>query len=180
MTDQEKLFALMAHADDLQTHAQKMQEEARQTIKGIPGEVRAAVGAEVHTLMEKETKTAKTALQEAATALAQNADELERLKKWPLCTMLIAVFLFAGALLGISFFWLERGRALIAEQTAQLEMLQTQIMEAEDSLAELKEKGAGISVITSEGKTWITLPKGKRFGEFGQTTDGRKAVYVTK
>ena len=50
----------------------------------------------------------------------------------------------------------------------------------EAKLAELKEKGAGISVITSEGKTWITLPKGKRFGEFGQTTDGRKAVYVTK
>lgn len=180
MTDQEKLFALMAHADDLQTHAQKIQAEAGQAIKSIPGEVRAAIGAEVHTLMEKEMENAKTVLREAATALAHHADVLEGLKKWPLCTMLIAVVVFSGALLGVGYYWLERGRALIVEQTAQLETLQTQIMEAEDSLAELKKKGAGISVITSEGKTWITLPKGKRFGDMADTTDGRKAVYVIK
>ena len=81
MTDQEKLFALMAHADDLQTHAQKIQAEAGQAIKSIPGEVRAAIGAEVHTLMEKEMENAKTALREAATALAHHADVLESLKK---------------------------------------------------------------------------------------------------
>lgn len=180
MTDQEKLFALMAHADDLQTHAQKMQAEAGQAIKSIPGEVRAAIGAEVHRLMEKEMENAKTALREATTALAHHADELESLKKWPLCTMLIAVLLFFGALLGVGYYWLERGRELIAEQTAQLESLKASIQTEKATLAEMKSKTWGLSLYEDPKGRFIVLPKGIRVDTETWTVGKNAAIRLVK
>lgn len=146
---EEKLFELMAQAEDLQTHAAKLQNEAQEVFSALPLAVEQAG-----------QKIRSTGLQMA-------------LILFGICVVVCGA---SVAFIGWSTDSLREDRAALA---AELETLKASIQTEKATLAEMKSKTWGLELMSySDGGRGIILPKGTTFSHTAKIEKGRTAIVI--
>lgn len=161
---EEKIFELMAAAEDLQTHAAKLQVSAEEVFSAIPKAVEQA---------EKKVRL----------AVEQVGQEVEsRLRSvW----LHGAVYLLAvGAVVcGVSVAFISWQTSSLREEAAELRStltaLKTAVADEQNTLQDLSGKTWRLELVKWEDSTrGIILPKGLSFVRTGKMRDGREAIVL--
>lgn len=132
MTDEEKLYTLMAQAEELQTHAAKLQNEAKETFSALPLAVEQAG-----------RKIRADSLQMALILLAFGG-------------------IIAGAVFVFLLWSTNSLRDNRIALQAELVGLKAEVQAEENTLAEMKSKTWGLRLLENKDGRFIVLPKGTR------------------
>lgn len=177
----ERLFALMAHAEDLQRVGQKVLENTNNAAKRLETEAAGAVLSAVRSGIDKTLQETKTGLTGAAEGLkgvsegAKDAGEYLRRTGVLLGVFLLAVaIVIAGGLFGVMHLV---GKSRLQE----LAELKAAIRTEQATLAELESKTWGLELVNyGDGTRGIILPKGVKVDRTGGLTDksGRIGIVI--
>lgn len=145
---EEKLFELMAQAEDLQNHAAKLQNEAQETFLALPLAVEQAG-----------QKIRSTGLLGALFVLA------------------VGVVGAAVAVAGV-WWSTSSLRDEAAELRSTIATLKRNVAEEQKTLQALVGKTWRLELVKWDNERGIILPKGVKFVRSGQIKDGREAVMI--
>ena len=175
MNTEDKLFTLMAHAEDLQ----RVVEKNSQDVKNAAYSGTQAVVSAIKAGTDKTLEDVKNGLQEATTGLKAASDEAKATSIALRRTGLMqGVFLIAVAILlaGAGYFAL----GYIAQSRFdELAELKAEIRQNEATLLQLQAKTFGLELVDyKDGSRGIILPKGVKVDRTGAIPDGRTAVVI--
>lgn len=174
---EERLFTLMAHAEDLQRVGQKVLENTNAAAKRLETEAAGAVLSAVRAGIDETLQDTKTGLTGAAEGLkgaseeAKDAGEYLRRTGFFLGVFLLAVaIVIAGGLFGVMH--------LVGKSRLQdLAELKAAIQREQATLAELESKTWRLELVQyKDGTKGIILPKGAKLDRTGEVPDGRTGI----
>lgn len=148
MNTEEKIYSLMAQAEDMQAHAEKLQNGAEKTFAGLPLAVEQAG-----------QKIRSTGLLGAVFVLAVG--------------MVVSSVAVVGVWWGTSSL---RGEA--AELRSTIAALKRRVAEEQETLQELSGKTWRLELVKWDAERGIILPKGVKFVRSGSIKDGREAIII--
>ena len=175
----ERIFALMAHAEDLQRVADKILDNTAADSRKLETEGANAVLSAIRGGMDRAVKETKTGFEEAAKGLKEAAGEAQASSAVLRRTGLMqGVFLLAVALVvgGVGFAVMGFiGKSKLAE----LAELKATIREERTTLSELQAETWGLILVHyDDGTRGIILPKGVKVERTGALKDGRGAIII--
>ncbi len=174
MQDDEKLYGLIAQAEDIQKHAVTLQQVAQEAVKRLPEGYRDAVKDAAREILTGAAQNATTALLGACNEAKASSAALKR------TGLLQAVFLLAIALIiaGASFGGLNW---FVKSRLSELAELKAAIQVETATLADLQSKTWGLELVDygKEGRG-IVLPKGVKVDRTGELADksGRIGIVI--
>lgn len=173
MREDEKIFGLIAQAEDIQRHAKALQESAEDAVRRLPEATRAAIRGAADEILTESAKKATESLVRASEGANMAGAVLRR------TVVLQGVFLLAVAIVcaGVGYAalgYVYRGRL------ADLAEVKAQVRAERATLAELRGGTWGLELVTyDDGTRVIILPKGTKVDRTGAVKDGRTAIVVT-
>ena len=172
MQDQDKIFGLIAQAEDIQKHAVALQRAAQDAIKTLPDASRAAVRDAAKEFITEGAEKASRGLLDASNEAKATSAALRR------TGLMQGVFLLAVAMVVIGAAYVA-GNLLVKSRVDELAELKTQIEAERDTLAELRSKAWGLELVKyDDGSRGIILPKGVKVDRTGAVQDGRIGVVI--
>lgn len=176
---EERLFTLMAHAEDLQRVAQSSLHEVGKAVQRMETGTGNAILSVVRTGIDSTLQETKTGLTGAATGLKEASDEAKGTGEYLRRTgVLLGVFLLAVAVViagGVFGVMHLVGKSRMNE----LDELKAAIQTEQATLAELQTKTWGLELVQyKDGTRGIILPKGIKIDRTGAMLDGRAAVVI--
>lgn len=164
MKPEEAIFGLMAQAEDLQTHALKLQALTEDTLKRLPGTVKEAIGSATGKASEDILEAAMTA--RAASSLLKSTGVL-------LGVFLLAVAIVVGGGVIATLKYVTSG---MREELADLRQ---HIAVERSTLEGLQGKSWRLELINyGDGTRGIILPRGVKIDRTGPVKDGREAIVI--
>jgi len=172
MQDTDKIYGLIAQAEDIQAHAIRLQHEseglqtiAQNTLQKLPEAFKAAVRESAKEIFDSEVKNVSKGLLRASERAEDSISALAGIWLKSSLILVALALVIAGAGWGATS-WLIRRRL------AQLTELDRQI--SQDSAIK-----AGFELVSyNDGTQGIILPKGTAYVRSGQAQDGRTAVVI--
>ena len=172
MQDEDKIFGLIAQAEDIQKHAVALQRAAQDAIKTLPDASRAAVRDAAKEFITEGAEKASRGLLDASNEAKATSAALRR------TGLMQGVFLLAVAMVVIGAAYVA-GNLLVKSRVDELAELKTQIEAERDTLAELRSKAWGLELVKyDDGSRGIILPKGVKVDRTGAVQDGRIGVVI--
>lgn len=176
---EERLFTLMAHAEDLQRVAQEVLANTNKATKRIETEAVGTILSAVRAGIDETLQETKKGLTGASTGLKEASDEAKAtsavLKRTGLMQgfFLLAVALVIG---GVGFAVMGFiGKSKLAE----LNELKAAIRAEQSTLNELQSKTWGLELVNyQDGTRGIILPRGTKVDRSGAVQDGRIGIVV--
>lgn len=167
MQDEDKIFGLIAQAEDIQKHAVALQRSAQDAIKTLPDASRAAVrDAAREFITEGAEKASRGILEASREALAASAElrgtQMTTLLKHILCLVLVAVVIVTALYFGSG--------QLIRSRLAEAQRLSSQVAALEASAMDFAQR-AGKAVLATCGER-LCVRVDERAGRFGETQNG--------
>lgn len=172
MKDEDKIFGLIAQAEDIQAHAVKLQQAAQEAVRMLPDATREAVRGQAREIITEASKNASEGLLRASSE-AQAVGAMMR-RAW----LLHGVFLLvvAGVIAGVSSFAVNY---LLKSRINELAELKTAIVAEQRLLGELQGKTWGLELVNyGDGTRGIVLPRGVKVDRTGTVSDGRTAIVI--
>lgn len=169
MDTDDKIFALVAQAEDIQEHAIDIQETATKTLKAIPEVARAAVLEATKELIAEGAEQASKKLL-TASKTAERASAALRRTGIMQGFFLVAVIVVMGAIgwAGVGY--------LVKSRVSELAGLNAAIARERGTLADLKSQTWGLELIDADEQRAIILPRGVKFNHAGPLQDGSGRV----
>ena len=172
MQDQDKIFGLIAQAEDIQKHALALQRSAQDAVKTLPDASRGAVRDAAREFITEAAEKASRGLLDASNEAKATSAALRR------TGLLQGVFLLAVALVVIGAAY-AAGRFLVKSRVDELAELKAQVTAERGTLDELRSKTWGLELVNyGDGTRGILLPKGVKVDRTGAVPDGRAAVVI--
>lgn len=172
MREEDKIFGLIAQAEDIQKHAVALQRSAQDAIKTLPEASRAAIRDAAREFITEGAERASKGLLDASSEAKATATALRR------TGLMQGVFLVAVAVViaGGAYFAM---RFIGARELAQLQELKEQIKAERVILSELQSKTWGLELVNySDGGRGIILPRGTTFSRAAKIENGRTAIII--
>lgn len=132
MTDEEKIYTLMAQAEGLQTHAAKLQKEAKETFSALP-----------------------LAVEQAGRKIRSNSLQMALI-------LLAFGGIIAGAIFVFLLWSTNSLRDNRVALQTELVRLKAEVQAEKATLAEMKSKTWGLRLLDNKDGRFIILPKGTR------------------
>jgi hypothetical protein len=182
MQDDDKIFSLIAQAEDIQSHAVKLQRVALDAIEKLPDASRTAVRDATKEFIVEGAEKASRGLLDASNEAKATSAALRR------TGLLLGVFLLMVALIIIGIAYI-LSDDLVKSRVAKLAELQAQIDKEQTALAELREKtwAWGLELVDygdrlkafGDGSRGIILPSGVEIDRtFVNQADSRSVVII--
>lgn len=166
MQDEDKIFGLIAQAEDIQKHAIALQRAAQDAVKTLPDASRGAVRDAAREFIIEGAEKASRGILDASNDAKATSTALRRTGLF-LSVFLIAVALvMAGAGFAVMNFY---GKSKLQE----LAELKAAIRTEQATLNELQSKTWGLELLTINGKRWIRFKRGDTPGETGTWENGK-------
>ena len=175
----EKLFMLMAHAEDLERIANKSLQTVNGAIKRLENDSAIAITSAIRTEIAVTLADLKNELQEATTGLVRASTEGKAT-----CGLLKRTGLFQGFfLVAIAIVIAGAGFAAMSfiakSKATELDELRAAIRAEQSTFDELQGKTWGLELVKyQDGTRGIILPKGVKVDRTGTIKDGREAVVI--
>lgn len=172
MREDEKIYGLIAQAEDIQRHAKALQESAEDTVRRLPEATRAAIRGSADEVLTETAKKATESLVRASEGAKLAGAVLRR------TVFLQGVFLLAVALVCAgggyaALGYVYRGRL------AELAEVKAQVRAEKATLAELQRETWGLELVTyGDGTRGIILPRGTKIDRTGAVQDGRTGIVI--
>ena len=176
---EEKLFTLMAHADDLQGIANKSLQAVNGAVKRLENDSANAIASSIRAGIDKTLADTKKELLDATVGLIGASSEAKTT-----CALLKSTGLFQGVfLLAIAIVIAGAGFAAMSfiakSKTTELDELRAAIRAEQSTFDELQGKTWGLELVKyQDGTRGIILPKGVKVDRTGAIKDGREAVVI--
>jgi len=172
METEDKIYGLIAHAEDAQNSLRAFQAAAQDAIKTLPEASRGAVRDAAREFIVQGAETASRGLLDASSEAKAAASALRR------TGFMQGVFLLAVALVVIGALYVVGGM-LFDSRVAELAELKATIRAEEATLAELRSKTWELELVNyGDGTRGIILPRGTQVDRTGAVKDGRFAVVI--
>lgn len=172
METEDKIYGLIAHAEDAQNALRSFQATAQEAVKTLPEAARGAVRDAAREFIVQGAETASRGLLDASSEAKAAASSLRR------TGLLQGVFLLAVALVVIGAAY-AASVLLVKSRVDELAELKAAIRAEEATLAELRSKTWGLELVNyGDGTRGILLPKGIKIDRTGAVQDGRAAVVI--
>ncbi len=172
MQDEDKIFGLIAQAEDIQKHAVALQRAAQEAIKTLPDASRTAIRDAAKEFITEGAEKASRGLLDASNEARDTSAALRR------TGLMQGVFLLAVALVAIGAAYVAGG-FLAKSRLNELAELKAQITQEQATLAELRSKTWGLELVNyGDGTRGVLLPKGVKVDRTGNVSDGRAAVVI--
>ncbi len=178
MQSEDKIFGLIAQAEDIQAHAVKLQQVAQEAIKTLPEATRGAVRDAAREIIVEGTEKASRGLLDASSRAIAASEQLRgasaaALIKHVTVLFLVALVISAAIYFGLGF--------LVKKRAAELEALTVQVEAHRAALDELQSKTWGLELGADATQRWIVLPKGASVTNANASMqDGRKAIIISR
>lgn len=176
MQNEDKIYGLIAQAEDIQGHAVKLQQVAQEAIKTLPEATRGAVRDAAREIIVEGTEKASRGLLDASSRAIAASEQLRgasaaAMIKHVAVLSLVALVISAAIYFGLGF--------LVKKRAADLDALSVQVSAHRATLAELQAKTWGLELITfSDGSRGVILPKGQQFERIANLQDGRSVAVL--
>jgi len=171
MTYEDKLFALIAHAEEIQTAARNFETAAGTVLSGLQEVFKDVVRDEARTIITNATKRASEGLQEASREVQTATKLLRRTWVVGLGSLAVVTLVLILAFIG--------SNALLKGRGADLDELKVKVAQERATLDELRSKTWSLELMKyDDGSRGIILPKGVRIDRTGDVKDGRAAVVI--
>lgn len=171
MENDDKIFGLIAQAEDIQKHAVALQRAAQDAIKTLPEASRNAVRDAAREFIaegaEKASRGLLDASNEAKTAAATLRQTGQRTRLFQVLLLLAVALVIMGAAYGA-------GSLLIKNRVAELDELKALVIAEQAKLAELQSKTWGLELVIVEGQRWIRFKTGDSPGEKVNWENGKR------
>lgn len=172
METEDKIYGLIAHAEDAQNSLRAFQAAAQEAVKTLPDAARGAVRDAAREFIVQGAETASRGLLDASSEAKAAASSLRRVG------LLQGAFLLAVALVIIGAVYVA-GQWIFNSRVAELAELKAAIRTEEATLAELWSKTWGLELVKyGDGTRGVILPKGVKVDHTGTTQDGRSAIVI--
>jgi len=172
MQDDDKLYGLIAQAEDIQKHAVALQRATQEAVKGLPEGYREAVRGAAREILTEAAENASMALLSACNEAKASSAALRRTGLMQGVFLLAVALVLAGAIFA-GMNWLILGRI------DELAELKTTITAEQSKLAELQSKTWGLELVNyGDGTRGIILPKGIKVERTGAVPDGRTGIVI--
>lgn len=172
MQDEDKIFGLIAQAEDIQKYAVALQRSAQDAVKTLPDASRGAVRDAAREFITEAAEKASRSLLDASNEARATSAALRR------TGLLQGVFLLAVALVIIGATY-AAGSLLVKSRVEELAELKAQVTAERSTLDELRSKTWGLELVNyGDGTRGIVLPKGIKVDRTGAVQDGRAAVVI--
>jgi len=172
METEDKIYGLIAHAEDAQNTLRAFQATAQEAVKTLPDAARGAVRDAAREFIVQGAETASRELLGASSEAKAAASSLRR------TGLLQGVFLLAVALVVIGAAY-AAGALLMKSRVDELNELRTAIRAEEAILVELRSKTWGLELVKyQDGTRGIILPKGTKVDRTGAVQDGRTGIVI--
>lgn len=172
MQDENKIFGLMAQAEDIQKHAIALQRAAQDAVKTLPDASREAVRDAAKEFIADAAENASRSLLEASNEAKATSAVLRR------TGLLQGVFLLTVALVVIGAAY-AAGGWLVRSRVDELAELKALVRAERATLDELRSKTWRLELVSyGDGTRGILLPIGVKVDRTGTVNDGREAVVI--
>lgn len=172
MQNDDKIYGLIAQAEDIQKHAVALQRSAHDAIKTLPDVSRAAVRDAAREFITEGAEKASKGLLDASNKAKATATALRR------TGLMQGVFLVAVAVViaGGSYFAM---RFIGAREIAQLQELKEQVRAERVILSEMQSQTWELELtIFRGGERGIILPRGTVYDRTFKGDDGRNVILI--
>lgn len=178
---EEKLFTLMAHADDLQGIANKSLQAVNGAVKRLENDSANAIVSSIRAGIDTTLADTKKELLDATVGLVGASSEAKTT-----CALLKSTGLFQGVFLlavgivtsAIAIAGIWWGTSSLRDEAAELRstiaILRQHAAEERRTLQELEGKTWGLELLKIDGKRWIRFKKGDEPGTMGTWENGKR------
>lgn len=179
MNADDKIFGLIAQAEDIQAQTVKLHQTTQADIKthleAVRGEIRSATREIIEQGAKDATRGLLDAAKEAKAAAGEGKTSAALLRRTGLFQ---GAFLLLVALVVIGAVYFA-GSLLFKSRLEELAELRTQLAQERSTLDELQSKTWGLELVDwgKDGRG-IILPKGVKFVRSGPIKDGREAIVI--
>ena len=173
METEDKIYGLIAHAEDAQNTLRAFQAAAQEAVKTLPNVARGSLRDAAREFIVQGAETASRGLLDASSEAKAAASSLRR------TGFLQGVFLLTVALVVIGATY-AAGALLAKNRVDELAELKAAIRAEEAILAELRSKTWELNLMEWADERSIILPKGVKVMRSGQMKDGREAIVISK
>lgn len=179
MNADDKIFGLIAQAEDIQAQTVKLHQTTQADIKthldAVRGEIRSATREIIEQGAKDATRGLLDAAKEAKAAAGEGKTSAALLRRTGLFQ---GAFLLLVALVAIGAVYFA-GSLLFKSRLEELAELRTQLVQARSTLDELQSKTWGLELMNySDGGRGIILPKGTTFSHKAKIENGRTAIII--
>lgn len=172
MNAEDKIFGLIAQAEDIQQHAVALQRATQEAVKTLPEAARGAVRDAARDFIVQGAETASKGLLDASSEAKASASALRRTGLMQGFFLLAAGVVIIGALYVV-------GKMFFDSRVTELAELKAAIRAEESTLAELRSKTWGLELVNyGDGTRGILLPRGVKVDRSGAMKDGREAIVI--
>ena len=174
MQDDDKLYGLIAQAEDIQKHAVTLQRATQEAVKGLPEGYREAVKGAAREILTEAAENASMALLSACNVAKASSAALRRTGLMQGVFLLAVALVLAGAIFA-GMNWLISGRI------SELAELKAAITTEQARFDELQSKTWGLELVNyGDGTRGIILPKGIKVDRTGTVEKTGQAAIVIK
>lgn len=172
MQDDDKIYGLIAQAEDIQRHAVALQRAAQDAIKTLPDASRTAVRDAAREFITEGAEKASRGILDASSEAKATCAFLKRTGLFHgVFLVAVALILGAGLFVGVSY--------VSKSKLADLAELKAAIRTEEATLRELQTKTWGLELVKyQDGTRGIVLPKGTKYIRHGTIPGSREAVVI--
>lgn len=186
----QEIFALMAHAEDLQKIAEQNQKDLASSINSNKAIVESlpktahktitnVLSLEVNKAMEnakEELKKATTAFQRASYEASKATLEVKNARK---TSVILHSFYLLGVAIILAFFFSIVLQFIYTDRLTELVDLQGKIKKEQATLDKLNNETWNLELVDYDGgERGIILPKGIKIERSGNIADGREAIVI--
>lgn len=172
MQDDDRLYGLIAQAEDIQKHAVTLHRAAQEAIKGLPEGYREAIRGSTREMLTEASQKASRGLLDASNEAKATCSLLRRTGLMQGVFLVAVAIVIAGGTVG--------GMHLVGKSwMGELAELKTAIRQEQATLNELHSETWGLTLVNyNDGTRGIILPKGIKVDRTGTVSDGRNAVVI--
>ena len=172
MNEEDKIFGLIAQAEDIQQHAVALQRVAQDAVKTLPDAARGAVRDATREFIVQGAETASRGLLDASSEAKATASYLRH------TGLMQGIFLLAVALVIIGAAY-AAGQWIFNSRISELAELKAQVRAERAILGELQSKTWGLELVSyGDGTRGIILPRGTKVDRTGAIPDGRIGIVI--
>lgn len=172
MQNEDKIFGLIAQAEDIQKHAIALQRAAQDAVKTLPDASRSAVRDAAREFIIEGVEKASRGLLDASNEAKATSAALRQTGLYQgVFLVAVAIVLAAGFIALTSY--------MSKSKLAELHELKATIRTEEGRLAELRSKTWELELMTyNDGGRGIILPKGTAYSHTAKQNDGRTVIII--
>lgn len=170
---EDRIYGLIAQAEDIQAHAVKLQASAEDALKRLPEAARSSIEGVAGEILVEAAQEASRGLVEASRGAAAASAAMKR-------TGFTLVFYLLLAALVIGCSSLAVFNLLIHSLVTERNELRQQVSDERSTLEELQSKSWNLELITYSDGRGIALPKGVKVEGIASLEDGRVIILLTK